>query len=81
VHRSFFAGAVYWAWATFDFWEAGPILGTALAVGILTGAALYSGTKIASRLYRVLLASILGGAAAIITIIVTFLVTGARWSA
>lgn len=76
-----FAGAVYWAWATFDFWEAGPLLGSALAVGILSGAALYSGVEIASRLYRGLLGSLFGGGAAIVTIIVTLFVTLARWSA
>jgi hypothetical protein len=74
-------GASIWAWATFDYWETTPLLGSVFVVGVLTGLAFYSGLRLRSRLIRVGLSIVGGTGAAVLTVIVTGFITLGRWGA
>lgn len=68
-----FVGSLFWAWATFDFWETVPLIPCVLGAGILAALALYL------RRRRRLPALMLGIGVTLVTFVATLLVTLSRW--
>jgi hypothetical protein len=68
------AGSAVWAWVTFDYWEAGPLIATVLTTAALTTSSLFVLRR------RVLLAVIVGFFAGAATLTAVTAITVARWT-
>jgi hypothetical protein len=73
VAVAIFIGSLVWAWATFDFWEIIPLFSCVLGSALFAASATYVSRR------KLFAAVAVGFAFAIITFIVTFAVTSARW--
>ena len=62
-----------WAWVSFDYWEAGPVVATILATVGLSGAAMFAWRR------RVLSAVLVGILVGITELGVVLMITLARW--
>jgi hypothetical protein len=69
------AASAVWAWATFSYWEAGPVLGTIAATAAMSASALFV------RRRRVLPAVVVGLLVAAANLALVLAITLARWEA
>jgi hypothetical protein len=67
------AVSAVWAWATFSYWEAGPIVATVLATSALSASALFIQRR------RVLSALIVGAFVGTTNLTLVLVITPARW--
>jgi hypothetical protein len=68
------AGSGAWAWASFDFWETAPVLGSTFLAGLSAGSALFVQTR------RVPSAVILGFLVGAANLVVAATVTVTLWT-
>jgi hypothetical protein len=76
LRRSSLASAAVsltWAWVTFSYWEAGPLLSTITTTGFLAALSVWVGR------HRLISAAGVGIVVALANFIAVFAITGMRW--